>query len=266
MASSELHVKPSENATQPRVKPRPQESAIPTPFTYFPSDDGTDENLLIILHGLGDTHVPFAKLGRQLKLPQTATLALQGPQQIPYLYEESFQWYPSFDPLGEMLERPDPTPALTLMKAILDHLTSNCGWHPDHIHLFGFAQGGSVAAEAGIAWWRASMERSSSAPSPAPVALGSIVTIGGPLLSYPTLSKLCPSPLLAFSRSAPGSPTLSASDMAAFRKGYESVRDVACAGEGMPRARDEWLPVMQFFSEKLARRVVGDVYEVLSSG
>jgi hypothetical protein len=41
-----------------RVKPAPQSTAIPAPFTYSPSDDGTDENLLILLHGLG-SHFPF---------------------------------------------------------------------------------------------------------------------------------------------------------------------------------------------------------------
>lgn len=37
----------------PRTKPTPTTVAIPVPFTYNPSDDGTDENLLILLHGLG---------------------------------------------------------------------------------------------------------------------------------------------------------------------------------------------------------------------
>lgn len=58
----------------------PRESAIPVPFSYTSSDDGVDENLLILLHGLGDTHVPFANLGKQFKLPQTATLALRAPE------------------------------------------------------------------------------------------------------------------------------------------------------------------------------------------
>ena len=110
----------------PRIKPPPQTASIPAPFTYSPSDDGTDENLLILLHGLGshrpsfsvfffflvfsfqhggvvffslfffffkmilfviqsatlgDTHVPFSKLGRSFKLPQTATLSLRAPEQ-----------------------------------------------------------------------------------------------------------------------------------------------------------------------------------------
>jgi hypothetical protein len=33
------------------------------------------------VHTSGDTHVPFSKLGRSFKLPQTATLALRAPEQ-----------------------------------------------------------------------------------------------------------------------------------------------------------------------------------------
>ena len=62
----------------------PRERAIPVPFSYAPSDDDVDENLLILLHGLGDTHVPFANLGKKLKLPQTATLALRAPEKSVY--------------------------------------------------------------------------------------------------------------------------------------------------------------------------------------
>ena len=98
MASNNIHLRESESNLQPRVKVPPQPSSVPIPFSYTPSDDGTDENLLILLHGLGepwhqliechpdrrllgDTHVPFSKLGRSLKLPQTATLALRAPEQ-----------------------------------------------------------------------------------------------------------------------------------------------------------------------------------------
>ena len=37
----------------PRTRPLPKPSAIPVPFVYNPSDDGKDEILLILLHGLG---------------------------------------------------------------------------------------------------------------------------------------------------------------------------------------------------------------------
>lgn len=54
--ATELHLREAEtpvDATRPRVKRPPQSTAIPAPFDYSPSDDGTDENLLILLHGLG---------------------------------------------------------------------------------------------------------------------------------------------------------------------------------------------------------------------
>jgi hypothetical protein len=52
---TDIHIQdlPSESPGVPKVKPQPKSSAIHTPFSYFPSDDGTDENLLVLLHGLG---------------------------------------------------------------------------------------------------------------------------------------------------------------------------------------------------------------------
>lgn len=40
-------------------------------------------NLLLLLHGVGDTAAPFATMARTLQLPHTAALALQGPLLIP---------------------------------------------------------------------------------------------------------------------------------------------------------------------------------------
>lgn len=100
MAEADIHIQASSSDATLPTKRAPSKSAIPVPFSYMHSDDGTDENLLILLHGLGklrsvlfskprdetsnllgDTHVPFAKLGRQLKLPQTAVLVLRAPEQ-----------------------------------------------------------------------------------------------------------------------------------------------------------------------------------------
>lgn len=51
---SDIHVQAAEQDTTPRVKQRPAKSSIPVPFIYHASDDGTDENLLILLHGIGE--------------------------------------------------------------------------------------------------------------------------------------------------------------------------------------------------------------------
>ena len=51
LTTGELRVK--ESTAAPRVKLAPTDKGIGVPFVYTPSDDGTDENLLILLHGLG---------------------------------------------------------------------------------------------------------------------------------------------------------------------------------------------------------------------
>ncbi|KAF9233902.1 hypothetical protein BU15DRAFT_90177 [Melanogaster broomeanus] len=258
-------------------------SKIPLTFSYAPSPEGTDENILILLHGLGDSHAPFAKLARSLNLPQTAVLALRAPEQIPYLYEQAFQWYASFDPLGDIIVRPNPTPALEVTAKVLNHLTTDCAWPPDRIHLFGFGQGGSVAAESALAWWRKELTRTSSkskieevnggdkdsgGPSKEegvqmPRPLGSVVSISGPLLSYPTLNTPCLTPLLIFHRAS-----LEKGVFTSFSKGFTRVQEVVKPGshgeENMPRSKDEWEPVMRFWSEVLGRRMGDGLYEVMT--
>jgi hypothetical protein len=50
-------------------------------------------------------------------------------------------------------------------------------------------------------------------------------------------------------------------------KGFEIVKVVEVAGEGMPRARDEWVDIMEFWSERLGRKMpVKGVFEVLGGG
>ena len=195
--------------------------------------------------------------------------AEQPVHRIPYLYEQAFQWYTSFDPLGEIIQRPNPTPALEVMAKVLDHLVVECTWPPHRIHLFGFAQGGSVVAETTLAWWKNELARTKGTSSAAqksdssPRYLGSVVSISGPLLSYPTLAAPCPTPLLLFSR---GSVTKDIS--AAFSKGFTHVKQAVKPGgqgeESMPRSRDEWEPIMQFWSEILGRRLGDGLYEVMT--
>jgi hypothetical protein len=183
---------------------------------------------------------------------------------VPFLYEDAFQWYPSFDNLGELIDRPNPTLALDMIVKILQHLTRDCLWPPHRIHLFGFAQGGSAAAESAIKWWRLEKEWEDSDASKASAqALGSVLSVSGPMLSYPTLSKLCPTPLLVFHRPPPAESALPSGALADFRRAYETVVEVKMVGEGMPRSKDEWEPIMGFWAKNLGRRQTGGLYEVL---
>jgi len=264
----------SQTALLPRTKPSPKSSKVAGQFFYAPSDDGTDENLLILLHGLGDTHVPFSKLGKSLKLPQTAILALRAPEQVPFLYEESYQWFTSFDDLGEMIERPNPTPAIQYLTKTIDHLINDCAWPIDRIHFFGFAQGGSVAAEFVVDHWkqrqlRADQAGGNSEQEESIPSFGSIVTVSGPLLSYPTLSTLSPTPIVVAHRSHPSDMALLPGALTAFNKAFSSVTESkmdAKKSMGMPASKEEWEPIMRFWSRRLPRRQAEGLYEVLSGG
>lgn len=169
---------------------------------------------------------------------------------IPYLDEPAFQWFESFDPLGDLLPHPNPSSALDMLERVLRYLTQELAWPPGNIHFLGFAQGGSVAGELALRWWRAHR----------PIALGSIVSVSGPLLSYPnTLPEPCATPALYFHRNAPSS------EWGAFKKGFSGITEVKKVGqEGMPRSRDEWEPIMHFWSERLSRRKAEGLYEVMT--
>jgi len=71
-------------------------------FEYAPAADASS-NLLILLHGLGDSRTPFLALGHSLQrtLPQTAMLSVQAPLRVPLLEEDAWMWWESFDSLGE---------------------------------------------------------------------------------------------------------------------------------------------------------------------
>ncbi|KAI5122934.1 hypothetical protein M0805_007612 [Coniferiporia weirii] len=260
----EIHLREESVSSAPRVKPAPDASSISVPFAYASSDDGTDENLLILLHGLGDTHVPFGKLGQQLRLPQTATLALRAPQQIPYLYEDAFQWYPFFDDLGETIAHPNPALGVTVLTDVIAHLTTTCAWRPGQIHLFGFAQGGSVALETALTSWKA-RPRDPEPEQERAYALGSVVSIGGPVLLHHAISIACATPALVLHRAAPSGLALKAGECAMLRRLFAWMKEVQLdAGESMPASREEWEPVMEFWSQRLGKRTVEGLYEVMS--
>ena len=57
------------------TKPAPSAALLPpllaaAPWEYAPAPDGVEENLLLLLHGLGDRPAAFAKLAQQMALPQ----------------------------------------------------------------------------------------------------------------------------------------------------------------------------------------------------
>jgi hypothetical protein len=184
---------------------------------------------------------------------------------IPFLYEDAYQWYESFDQLGELIERPNPTPALDLLSKVHLHLTKDCSWPSNRIHLFGFAQGGSVAVEFSIKLWKEHLINSKASGTTEPsAALGSIVSISGPLLSYPTISTPCPTPVLIIHAPSSGESALPKDAIAGLKKAFNMVSEKITKNAGMPNSKEGWQPIMEFWSRYLSRRQIDGLYEVMS--
>ena len=104
---------------------------------------------MILLHGLGDSHVPFTKLGTQLNLPNTACIAVKAPSTLPF-ETTSFHWCDDviFDSTTNGL---DPDGGFKRSKSMLatdilgQGLMEKCGYEPRDVILFGLGQGGMAA-------------------------------------------------------------------------------------------------------------------------
>jgi hypothetical protein len=149
-----------------------------------------------------------------------------------------------------------------------------CGWRPAEIHLFGFAQGGSVAGEFGVRWWRGSLPADMKKDTKKNVVekkepIGSIVCVCGPLLEYPTIlaSSRAPTPVLIFHRQSKAT-----SPVDTYRKAYDTVHEISVPAIGdeevvMPKRKEEWQGIMEFWSKRLMSGVNPsgeDVYEVVA--
>ena len=131
-------------------------TTIPTDFSnfhYLPTKDEIFTNLLIILHGLGDTLDNFKSFGAKLSIPQCSILTLQAPDILPF--ECGYSWYPIFEENGEMI-RPTKKETRRLFglqksrKAIvklISRLINDFGYSAENIFLFGYSQGGVVCVD-----------------------------------------------------------------------------------------------------------------------
>lgn len=226
---------------------------------YSASPSGVDSNLLVLLHGLGDSDAAFFGLGRTLQatLPQTAVLTLQAPHAVPFLEGPHWMWYPTFDAFGELLTKPDPTRTVADIVAVLEHLIAQCGWAAGSIHMFGFGQGATVALETMVRWSASHTNQ----------ALGSIVSVAGELVSHPT-QQPASTPALHIYRSA--TDMQNSTRWASHRKASAALtlhRLPLSNGqdEAMLQGK-EWDCAMHFWSRFLRHRtsweIEGDVVQV----
>jgi len=98
--------------------------------------------------------------------------------------------------------------------------------------------------------------------------VGSVVSICGSLISFPTSELGIETPVAYFTRTdARGQ--LGQKELTGVKRGFKKVEVLQARGGGqnMPRGKDEWQGIMRFWSEVLIReenwKAGGDVYEVV---
>lgn len=212
-----------------------------------PSASHEPLNVLILLHGLGDTHASFTTFAKNLLLPETVCVSIQAPHALPFDLD-GFHWGDDilFDQsTGNMDVDAGFARAKTLIgeKAIDKGLVQNCGYRRSDVVLFGFGQGGMVALAVAASLGQAE-------------ALNGVISVGGPLPSSipsPGAQKLKTPVLILGGNSAS---LITHSALARIKNTFEFVETVSWErkGDSMPRNREELLPIMRFLAGRLRSR------------
>ncbi|KAF2220597.1 Alpha/Beta hydrolase protein [Elsinoe ampelina] len=205
-------------------------------------NDQPPTNILILLHGLGDTHLPFARLGTQLNLPNTACIAIRGPIALPF-EDTSFHWCDDviFDSTTNGLDPDGGFKATTrlLKEDIIDHgLLEKCNYRPRDIVFFGLGQGGMAAVNVAASH---------------PKEFGGVITIGGPLPAAAPASSDPKSKTPVLCVSGVDSHWVTDGAIEKLKNNFQHVQvsRYKRKGDTMPQSRDEMMPVMQFFASRL---------------
>ncbi|GAM84033.1 hypothetical protein ANO11243_020240 [Dothideomycetidae sp. 11243] len=199
-------------------------------------------NILILLHGLGDTHLPFAKLGTQLNLPNTACIAITAPTALPF-ETTSFHWCDDviFDSSTNGLDPDGGFKAATVLlceKVLREGLLERCNYRPRDVVFLGLGQGGMAALTTAVSYNK---------------ELGGVISIGGslPAEAPPSSDPKSKTPIIVCAGTESRCVTSSAEEK--LKHNFENVRlsKYKRTGDTMPQGRDEMLPIMQFLASRL---------------
>lgn len=240
--------------------PRPP-APLDIPPTLFPSltlippPDGppSTTTILLLLHGLGDSPLPFASFARNLALPGVFSIAIRGPSPLPPSLlglpldagpTANWHWGDDIILTGDGDLDPDPgfTKAtdLVLRQVVDEVLVGRCGWERGDVMVFGYGQGGTVGLGVGVA----------AAEGGGEGGLKGVVSVGGGMVGS----------LMPREKGwRGGTPVMvcrgrgSEVDVEGVRGVFEGVEVVEWEreGDGMPRTEGEVRPLMRWFGERL---------------
>jgi predicted esterase len=231
-------------ATNPRI---PELGDFPKDLIVAispPTDDKPAANILILLHGLGDTHSPFAALGKTLNFPETACLAVRAPSTLPF-DNNGYHWGDDliFDSSSGGLDmEANFTTTHKLFKILIDDvLVGKCGWKRRAMFFIGMGQGGMVA-----------LDVASRLPA-AEGEFGGVVSLGGPLPnSAPSPDPKVKTPVIVMG--ADKNSAITETVEARLKNVFEFVEVVKWRGrkeDGMMKNQEEALPMMKFMARRL---------------
>ncbi|KAK4991272.1 hypothetical protein LTR66_006585 [Elasticomyces elasticus] len=236
-------------------------------------------NILLLLHGLGDTNESFKTLGQQMALPETACISIRGPKPLPFDLG-GFHWSDDllFDQSGGEMDGDAGFTAATKLIAedvVKTALVEKCGYTHREIIVFGFGQGAMAALSAAREFpehrgltcaYRTDCIAVSINSTTSSTHLGGVISIGGPLPKEApaSLKPKCRTPVLTCCGSSNSTVTASAEEKLKNVFEFVEIKRYRRSGDSMPRSRDEMLPIMQFFARglKSTQGVRGGAVEV----
>ncbi|EAS31190.3 phospholipase/Carboxylesterase superfamily protein [Coccidioides immitis RS] len=238
----------------PRV---PQSSDFPSSLTVSiippASQASSSTNILLILHGLGDTINPYNSFASALHLPETTCITLQAPTQLPFLLT-GYHWGDDLVFEGDTI---DPDPGFTRASRLIVHelivnvLIEKLGYKAREILILGYAQGAAVGLAAAMELNR--LEKAEYRELGGVVALGGVVPLSA-VKEDGRRGKSGTPVLLVGGRGPESAVTDGGTGRTKGEFDFVELVRWQRRGDGMPGNREEMLPVMQFLSRRLRSR------------
>ncbi|KTW29802.1 hypothetical protein T552_01007 [Pneumocystis carinii B80] len=262
--------------------PEPLKGSIIAPNTPI-------SNCLILLHGLGGSHIPFARLARHLNLPETVCISLCGLKQTPLVDlcdDEAGSWHwgsdLTFDDDGIVSDDADLQKAIEILeilcKTLTDPLPLGCGFVSQAIFFLGYGQGGRLALNFTLTQSKPESPHFNK-------RFGGVLSIGGIVESFDSFSHLFLNESLSTQTNEMNNNTNNKEDhikntscvisrlttpillcggddesritsqtIQQLSKIFYQVEHIIWKdhdGDTMPRNRKEWYPLLQWFSQHL---------------